>query len=202
MIKLYDTPVSGNCHKVRLFLSLLNLDYKTQSVNLLKGEQKTPEYLTMNPLGKVPVIDDDGTVIWDSQAILVYLAKKYGDTDWYPDDAEGMGAVQKWLSFAANEMWAGPAIARAIVKFKRDANPETAVKNSIAALRVLDSWLSDEEWLACDRPTIADIAVYPYAAMVWEGNVDMSLYDAVNEWIRRIEALPGYLGMENMPRPN
>lgn len=201
MLKLYDTPVSGNCHKVRLFLSLLGIEHEITPVNLLEGEQKTPAYLTINPLGKVPVIDDDGTIIWDSQAILVYLAKKYGDADWYPDDAEGMGAVQKWLSFAANEMWAGPAIARAIVKFKRNIDPVLPIKNSIAALTVLDGWLSDHDWLACDRPTIADIAVYPYAAMVWEGNVDMSPYDALNEWIRRIEALPNYVGMMNMPRP-
>lgn len=201
MIKLYDTAVSGNCHKARLMLSILGLEHEVVPINLINKEQKTPEYLAIHPLGKVPALDDDGFVVWDGQAIVVYLAKKYGSTDWYPDDAEGMSQVQSWLSFAANEMWAGPAIARAIVKFKRDIDPATPVANTKAALQILDDWLGSHEWLACDRPTVADIAVYPYAAMAWEGEVDMSGYANVNAWIKRVEALPGYVGMENMPRP-
>lgn len=201
MIKLYDTPVSGNCHKARLMLSILGLDHEIEPINLMKKEQKTPEYMGVHPLGKVPAMDDDGVVVWDGQAIVVYLAKKYGSTDWYPDDAKGMSEVQSWLSFAANEMWSGPAIARAIVKFKRDIDPSTPVANTKAALQVLDDWLSSNEWLACGRPTVADVAVYPYAAMAWEGNIDMSPYKNLNAWIERVEALPGYVGMENMPRP-
>jgi len=201
MIKLYDTAVSGNCHKARLMLSLLGVESQIVPINLLEKEHKTPEYLAVHPLGKVPAIDDDGVVIWDGQAILVYLAQKYGNDDWYPEDAVGMAQVQSWLAFAANEMWAGPAIARAIVKFKRDADQETAIANTKAALQVLDDWLSVREWLACGHVTVADIAVYPYAAMAWEGDVDMSPYDNLNAWIKRVEALPGYVGMENMPRP-
>ena len=201
MIKLYDTAVSGNCHKARLMLSILGLEHEIVPINLLNKEQKTPEYLAIHPLGKVPALDDDGFVVWDGQAIVVYLAKKYGSTDWYPDDAEGMSQVQSWLSFAANEMWAGPAIARAIMKFNRPADKEAAVAATQASLKDLDTWLSSRDWLACDRPTVADIAVYPYAAMAWEGEVDMSGYGNVNSWIKRVEALPGYVGMENMPRP-
>jgi glutathione S-transferase len=201
MIKVYDTPVSGNCHKARLMLSILGLDYELAPINLLNKEHKTPEYLGVHPLGKVPALEDDGFVVWDGQAIVVYLAKKYGSTDWYPDDAEGMSQVQSWLAFAANEMWAGPAIARAIMKFKRPADQETAIANTKAALQVLDDWLASREFLACGRPTVADIAVYPYAAMAWEGDVDMSGYSNLNAWIKRIEALSGYVGMENMPRP-
>lgn len=201
MIKLYEAPVSGNCHKARLMLSLLGLEYETVPINLQKQEQKTPEYMAIHPLGKIPAIDDDGVLIWDGQAIVVYLAKKYGNSDWYPEDAVGAANVQSWLAFAANEMWAGPAIARAIVKLKRDADQPTAIANTKAALKVLDDWLSTREWLACDHATVADIAVYPYAAMAWEGNIDMSPYDNLNAWIKRVEALPGYIGMENMPRP-
>ncbi len=201
MIKLYDTPVSGNCHKARLILSILGLEHEIVPINLINKEHKTPEYLAIHPLGKVPAIDDDGVVIWDGQAILVYLAKKYGNNDWYPEDAVGMAQVQSWLAFAANEMWAGPAIARAIMKFKRPADKETAIANTHAALKDLNTWLATREWLACGHPTVADIAVYPYAAMAWEGDVDMSAYENVNAWVKRVEALPGYVGMENMPRP-
>jgi len=72
MLKLYDVPLSGNCHKVRLMLSLLGVEYEKITVNMPNGAHKRPEYLAINPLGKVPSIDDDGTVLWDSQAILVY----------------------------------------------------------------------------------------------------------------------------------
>lgn len=201
MIKLYDTPISGNCQKVRLMLSILGINYEKVPVSLPDGEQKTPAYLAVNPLGKVPSIDDDGVQIWDSQAILVYLARKYGGKEWYPDDAESMGQIQKWLALAANEMFNGPAIARAMIIFKREGDQEKVRKTGEATLAVLNSWLETHEWLACGHPTIADIAVYPYAALAWEGNVDMSAYPAMNAWIKRVEALPGYVGMKNMPRP-
>lgn len=201
MIKLYDMPLSGNCQKVRMFLSMLGLDYEIVPVNTLAGEQKKPDYLAINPMGKVPALDDDGLVIWDSQAILVYLARKYGSTDWYPDDAVGMAAVQKWLCIAVNEMFNGCAVARAIKIFDRPMDPEPAKKLATATLGVLDAHLQENDWLACGRPTIADIAVYPYAAMVWEGDVDMTPYAALNAWIKRVEALPGYVGMKNLPRP-
>jgi glutathione S-transferase len=78
MITLYDAPPSGNCHKVRLLLSLLALPYQTQPVDLRGGEQRRPDSLQRNPFGQVPVLDDDGLIVRDSQAILVYLAKRYG----------------------------------------------------------------------------------------------------------------------------
>lgn len=201
MLKLYNVPVSGNCHKVRMMLSILNVEHEVVPVDMPGGEHKSPEYMAINPLGKVPAIDDGGTVIWDSQAILVYLARKYGTTDWYPDDPEGMAEVQKWLALAANEMFNGPAIARALIIFNREGDHAAAKKAAEATLRVVDGWLQSHDWLACGRPTIADIAVYPYAAMAWEGHVDLSPFAAMNDWIKRIEALPGYVGMKNMPRP-
>ncbi len=200
-MKLYNVPASGNCHKVRLMMSILGIKPEIVPIDLFKGEQKAPDYMKLNPLGKVPAIDDDGVVIWDSQAILVYLARKYGSTDWMPEDAASMAEVVKWLSFATHEMWDGPAIARAILKFKRPLDLPAAQKNAHHALGILDGWLSSHEWLACGRPTVADIACYPYAAMAWEGEVDMSPYKALNAWIARVEALPGYVGIENMPRP-
>lgn len=201
MLKLYDVPISGNCQKVRMMLSILGIEYEKIPVSLPDGEQKTPAYLAINPMGKVPAIDDNGTLVWDSQAILVYLASKYGSTDWYPDDAVERGQVQQWLALAANEMFNGPAIARAMIIFNREGDQEKHKKAGEATLKILNGWLETHEWLACGRPTIADIAVYPYAALAWEGNVDMSAYPAMNAWIKRVEALPGYVGMKNMPRP-
>ena len=81
-IKLYDNPVSGHAHRVRLFLSLLDLPYESILVDMRAGEHKTPDYLQLSPLGQVPTLVDDGIVVSDSCAALVYLAKKYGDARW------------------------------------------------------------------------------------------------------------------------
>ena len=199
-MKLYDTVLSGNCHKVRLLLSILGRDYETVPVDLLAREQKTPEFLALNPLGKVPVLDDGGQVIWDSQAILVYLAGKYGGDAWWPGDPRSQGEIMQWLALAANEMWHGPAMARAIIKFKRDADLEVAQANARDVLGILEGRLGDHDWLALDRPTIADMACYPYAGLVWEGGVTLDPYPAVIAWLERVEALPGYAGMEGLGR--
>ncbi len=198
-MRLYDTALSGNCHKVRLLLSILGLDFQSVPVNLIELEQKTPEFLALNPLGKVPVLVDDGVVIWDSQAILVYLARKHGP-EWLPENAAGMAEVVQWLSFATHEMWNGPAIARAVLKFNRAADLAAAQDLARDALGVLDARLDGRDWLACDRPSIADFACYPYAGLAWEGKIDLAPYEALGAWFERIEALEGYVGMESLPR--
>ncbi len=104
MITLYDMPLSGNCHKVRLLLSLLDLPYQIQAVDLRGGEQRGPAHLQRNPFGQVPVLDDDGRIIRDSQAILVYLAKRFGGEQWWPDDAHTLAQIAAWLSTAATKL--------------------------------------------------------------------------------------------------
>lgn len=94
MIKLYRHALSGHSHRVELMLSLLGLDFELVDVDLAGGAHKTPEFLAKNPLGKVPAIDDDGVVVWDSNAILVYLAGKYGDEQWLPGDPARAAAIQ------------------------------------------------------------------------------------------------------------
>ncbi|HEY3583408.1 MAG TPA: glutathione S-transferase N-terminal domain-containing protein, partial [Casimicrobiaceae bacterium] len=89
-MKLYDFPLSGNCYRVRLFLSLLGMHYELKPVDLVKGEHRQPPFLELNPRGQVPTLEDDGTVVWDSMAILVYLARKYGGEKWLPGSADGM----------------------------------------------------------------------------------------------------------------
>ena len=112
MIKLHGHEISGNSYKVRLMLSLLNLEYEWVRVNLMKGEHKSPEYLAKNPFGQVPLLVDDETQIADAQAILVYLARKYGGEPWLPTDALPMAQVIRWLSTAAGEVRQGLENAR------------------------------------------------------------------------------------------
>jgi len=201
MINLYDVVASGNCHKVRLMLSILGVEYQSVPVSLPDQEQMTPEYLAMNPLGKVPVLDDDGEVVRDSQAILCYLARKYGDGAWLPMDAQALGHVMEWLSFAANEMLHGCALARALVLFNREGDLDAARTLAAQCLEVLDGHLKGREWLVGATPTVADIACYVYAGLVHEGGVDASGHVHVLAWFDRVETLPGYVGMPGLPMP-
>ncbi len=123
-MKLYDFELSGNAYRIRLMLALLGLKYESVPLKLMQGEQRQPEFLKLNPRGQVPTLDDDGTVVWDSLAILVYLARKYGGEKWLPLDAEGMAEVMQWLAVMENEVLYGLARARVICKFKRPGNLE------------------------------------------------------------------------------
>ena len=202
MIKLYDVPLSGNCHKVRLMLSLLGLDYETRPVKLYEGESKAPAYLAINPLGQVPVLDDGGEVLRDSQAILTYLAAKYGKGKWLPlDDPAALGHVAEWMSFSSAEMIQGCAIARALIVFNRPGDIPGAQDKARRALAILDGHLAGRDWLVGGNPTIADIANYVYAGLVHQGGIDPHGYKAVSAWLGRVEALPGYVAMEALPAP-
>jgi glutathione S-transferase len=198
MMKLYDAAVSGNCHKVRMLLSMLGIEHEVVAVSLPEKEQKTPEHIARNPLGTVPVLQDGDVTIYDSQAILVYLAGKHGGESWLPGDAAGQASVQQWLSFAVNELWNGPAIARAKLRFNRDVDLPRAQTLAAEALTILDGRLAQRDWLALDRPTIADIACYPYAALAEEGEISLTPYKAVDAWFKRIKALSGYVGMPGL----
>ncbi len=195
-IKLYRHPLSGHAHRVELMLSLLGLPVELISVDLANGAHKAPEFLTLNRFGQVPVIDDSGTVLADSNAILTYLAVKYGNGQWLPADALAQAKVQRWLSVAAGQISAGPATARLITVFGAAYNTEDAIARSHALLKVMEQELGDSAFLAGDKPTIADIAAYTYVSHAPEGNVDLSDYPQVRAWLSSVEALPGFVGMQ------
>ncbi len=198
-IKFYQFPLSGHCHRVQLFLSLLGLPYEPILVDLVKGEQKSPEFLSMNTLGQVPVIDDSGTVIADSNAILVYLASRYDSGKWLPKDPEEAAMTQRWLSIASGLLASGPASARLITLFKAPVNVEEAMRKSETLLNMMDQELSQSDFLTGAVPTIADIAMYSYTAHAPEGNVSLDPYPQVRAWLKRIESLHGFVPMERSP---
>lgn len=198
-MKLYHHPLSGHAHRARLFVSLLGLPHELVEVDLKAGAHKKPEFLKLNPFGQVPVLDDDGVVVPDSNAILVYLAKKAGRTDWLPEDAQAAAAVQRWLSVAAGEVAYGPAAARLVTVFGAGFDHEEVVARAHALLTKLDDHLSGRDWLVGGQPTIADVAIYSYVARAPEGNVDLSGYPAVNAFLRRVEALPGFVPFVRTP---
>ncbi len=198
MMKFYDAALSGNCHKIRMLLSMLEVPHEVVPISLPDLDHRTPEHLARNPLGTVPVIEDGDVTIYDSQAILVYLARMYGGDDWLPTDTAGQALVQQWLSFAVNEIWNGPALARAFLLFDRDVDLARCQASGRNALAHLDARLSEHDWLALDRPTIADIACYPYSALAEAGEISLAPYKALDAWFKRIEALPGYVSMPGL----
>ncbi len=198
MLKLYDLTLSGNCYKVRLMLSLLGLEHELVPVNLQAGEHKSSAFLQLNPLGQVPVLIDGDVVIRDSQAILVYLARRYGGEDWLPIEAEAMAKVGQWLSTAANEIQQGIAAARLHFIFNAKIDLDLAQSKAYKVLQVIDDRTSWQNWLEGDRPTIADIACFPYIALAADGKIVLEEYPNVIAWINRIKELPDYVGMPGL----
>ena len=141
MLKLYDLNLSGNCYKVRLMLSLLKLEHELVAVNLSAGEHKSSAFLTLNPLGQVPILIDDNVVIRDSQGILVYLARRYGGENWLPLEAAAMAKVGQWLSTAANEIQHSVAAARLHFIFNAKIDLELARSKALKILQVMDEHL-------------------------------------------------------------
>ncbi len=197
-MKLYDWPLSGNAYKIRLFLSLLGIEHEKVPIDLRSGESRKPEFLIKNPRGQIPVVEDNGTVVWDSQAILVYLARRYGGETWLPLDPVPMAQVAQWLAVSENELLFGLARARAVKRFGRDFDLKACQDYGKSGLNVLDAHLKSEDWLVGAQPTIADIACYPYVALAPEGEVPLGDWPNVIGWIRRVQGLPGYVGMEGI----
>lgn len=193
-LKLYQHPLSGHSHRVHLALSLLGLPYELVEVDLMKAAHKRPEFLAMNPFGQVPVLDDGGTILFDSNAILVYLASTYdADRRWLPHDAKQQAAVQAWLSVAAGLVAFGPAAARLITVFGAKYNADDVIGRAHQLLKVMDGQLATRAYLAGPDATIADIAGYSYISAAPEGNVDLAAYPQVRAWLARVEALPGFV---------
>lgn len=195
-IKLFRHPLSGHAHRVELLLSLLGLPTELVFVDLAKGAHKQPEFLAISPFGQVPVIDDNGTLLSDSNAILVYLAQKYGNGSWLPSEPLAAAKVQRWLSVAAGQIASGPAVARLITVFGAPYNAEESIARSHALLRVVEQELANSPFLAGSQPTLADVAGYTYIAHAPEGNVSLADYPNLRAWLARIEALPGFVPMQ------
>jgi glutathione S-transferase len=199
MIKLHGHELSGNSYKVRLLLELLGVPYAWVRVDLMAGEHKGEAFLALNPFGQVPVLEEDGTTLADAQAILFYLAARQGDGQWLPTDPLAQARVVRWLSTAAGEVRQGPESARLHHLFGVKAIPiDRATEKAAFILEQLERHLGDRHWLELDRPTIADVAVFPYVALAGDGGIDLAPYPNVRAWIARIQALPGYVPMKGL----
>jgi glutathione S-transferase len=186
-IRLHTTLLSGHGHRVKLFLTLLDLPFEVIELDMRAGDNRRPEYL--------PTIEDGDTVLFDSNAILVYLAKRYGDASWLPEDALGAAAVQRWLSLAAGQIAYGPCAARLVTVFGAPLHLDTAQNIALKLFDVLDAELASKDFAAGDRVSIADIAAHTYIAHAPEGGISLEPYPNIRAWLRRVEALPRFIAM-------
>ncbi len=197
-MKLYDFGLSGNCYKIRLFLSLIDLPHEVVTVDLARRENFEPWFLEMNPEGCVPVIVDSEMTVCDSTAILVYLARMCARSSWFPQEAQAAAMVVRWLSFEQGMMRYGLARARSIVLNNPTRLSETGdltecLQIGTSALDLLEAQLSRTHWLVeGESPTIADIACYPYSMLAPDAGLSLDAYPAIRRWFGNIQALPGY----------
>ena len=195
MITLSDYELSGSCYKVRLFLHILGLEYRKQPVDFVAREHKGEPFLSINPFGELPVLDDDGLRLRDAQAILVYLARKYDSSRlWYPEDAASMGLIAQWLATASGEL-ASISAARLVKGLNYPLDLNRLHEMGQRVLGILDRQLASRAFLELDRPTIADIACFPYSALAHEAGLDLAPYPNLLTWIARMRGLERFLPM-------
>ncbi|MBD2492925.1 glutathione S-transferase family protein [Nostoc sp. FACHB-280] len=203
-LRLYDFLPSGNGYKVRLLLSQMGIPYERIEVNILKGESRTPEFLNKNPNGKIPVLEvEPGKYLTESNAILAYLSEY---TEFLPYDRFLKAQVLQWLFFeqyshepyiATSRFWV------AILGKAQEYQAALAQKQEpgYAALRVMENHLQSRLYFVGDRYTIADIALFAYTHVADEGGFDLSRFPAIQKWIERIKAQPGYISITYQPIP-
>jgi glutathione S-transferase len=194
MIRLHATKASINGYKVRLLLSMLGVPYELVELDMYGGEHKREPFLTLNPFGQMPALTDGAFTIADSHACLVYVARKYDAAGrWLPADAEGEAKVAEWLAKSANEVHQGPWMKRAKIR-----RPEAikVTNEEIDArcdhiLKLMDAHLAKRDWLALDRPTIADLSCFGPISMLKVSGYETDQWPSVTRWLGRIKALPG-----------
>jgi glutathione S-transferase len=195
-IRIHSFPLSGHAHRVALFASLAGIAHEIINVDLASGEQKTANFLALNPAGQVPVIEDGDIVVTDSNAILVYLARKYAPS-FLPGDSKLEAEVQKFLSLASGEIAFGPAAARLITVFGAGLDAEFAKATAAKVLAKLEAHMQGRKFLVGDAATIADVAIYSYTAHAPEGNVSLETYPNVRRLLSNIEGLKGFVPMQS-----
>lgn len=198
MLKVYDCLESGNGHKVHMILKFLDRPYEFIDINIHRNETRTPDFLKLNPAGKIPVLQlDDGRALAESNAILCYLAD---GTEWFPTDAFRRAEILSWLFWEQYTHEPNVAVARfwchhlEMTAERKALLAEKHEKGNLA-LTLMEKRLTKGDWLSGDTPTIADIACFPYTSKAEEGGFDLSSYPAIQAWIARIEALPRFSPM-------
>lgn len=204
---LYCFAQSGNAYKAALMLQVSGCDWGSRFVDFFNGETRTPEYRRLNVMGEVPVLRHGDVTLSQSGVILDYLAEKTGKYGWR-NDAERR-EILRWLLFDNHKLTSYAATYRFLRTFAKDADPAVLdfLKGRMTnALSVLSAHLGDNDWVACERTTVADFSLCGYLFYADELGVDFEAsYPAIHRWLERIRALSGwehpYDLMPGHPRP-
>ena len=195
VIRIHSFSLSGHSHRVRLFASVAGIAHEVIPVDLPAGEHKQTAFLTLNPLGLVPVIEDGDAVIHDSISILVYLARKYAPS-FIPQDPQQEAEMHRFFAMSAGEVLYGLGAARLINVFNSPLDPVFAKATAKKALTKLDAHLIGNEFLVANKISLADFAIYSYVAHAPEGDVSLEPYSNVRRWLANIEVLKGFIPMQ------
>jgi len=195
-MKLYNVAYSGNSYKVRLLLSQLGIPCETIEVDILNGESRTAEFLKINPNGRTPVLDDNGFILAESNAILAYLAK---GTKFLPEDRKKFALVFQWMFFEQYSHEPYIATSRFWLQHKPDSPEKSALLASKrdggrAALKIMEELLSKNDFFVGDY-SIADIALFAYTHVSHEGGFPLDDFPKIRAWIERVQAQPGFVPM-------
>lgn len=204
MYKLYDFRPSGNGYKVRLLLTQLGIPFEYIEKDILQRETRTPEFLAINPNGRIPVLElEPGVYLSESNAILIYLSEA---TPYLPEDKLERAYVMQWLFFEQYSHEPYIATSRFLMHYANSTDPQQAAANQAviqqkrepgyAALGVLERQLKDHPFLVGDRYTIADIALYAYTHVAGEGGFDLNGFPAILAWIDRVQSQPNYVSLQ------
>jgi glutathione S-transferase len=190
-VKLYDFLPSGNGYKIRLLLTQLGIPFGLVEKDIQKGETRTPEFLAINPNGRIPVLElDDGRRLAESDAILFYLAE---GTPFLPGDGFARAEVLQWMFFEQYSHEPYVAVVRRLVHMDgKPADPEK-VERGHQALGVMERQLTGRRFFVAHRYTIADIALYAYTHVAHEGGFDLTPYPSVRAWLARVASRPRHV---------
>lgn len=198
-MRIFGDIQSGNCYKVKLLLSLLDIPHEWVNVDILAGETSKPDFLKMNPNSKIPVLElDDNQYLSESNAILNYLAN---GTAYLPEDNYLRAKTLQWMFFEQYSHEPYIAVARYISKYlglpeNRRADYESKQVGGHKALRVMETQLTKTKYLVGETPTIADVCLYGYTHVASEGGFELEQYPCIQTWLQQIQLLPNYKGMQ------
>ena len=198
MYKVYGDYRSGNCYKVKLMLHLLDAAYEWVPIDILRGDTQKEAFLAKNPNGKIQVLElDDGTCLWESNAILNFLAD---GSEFLPSEPRLRTQVLQWQFFEQYSHEPYVAVARFIQLYQglpeeRREEYEACHIRGHKALKVMEKQLQRTPYLVGDNYSIADIALYAYTHVADEGGFDLSDYPAIRAWLDRVASHPQHVTM-------
>jgi len=198
MYKVYGDYNSGNCYKIKLMLNLLGAEYEWVPVDILNGETETEAFLAKNPNGKIPVLElDDGTYLWESNAILNFLAE---GTPYLLSEPRLRTQMLQWQFFEQYSHEPAIAVARFIQFYlglpeERMEEYRSLHKRGYRVLKVMEQQLQRTPFLVGEQFSIADIALYAYTHVAHQGGFDLNQFPAIQAWLERVKQQPGYVGM-------